>query len=860
MNASENFESSRIFSPGVLVAALILATVGICSTIYFGWSVASNMSDIRRHDIDNRTWVFAQLEVDYFRFENSVSNALNDAQISQNEERNILRNFDIYYSRVDTVHARRDLFDLSGVAGEEISDAIDEIVVHTDELSGLIGSFESLGTVEAFSLVDQAKKIIPVLRDVTVGALMLLTQQHQENRLLEAEVVKQFIGLSVFQILILSVFVFISARLAFTIHARAIALKQAGESFWNIIEASLDGVVIFSQSGQILGHNSAALRIFGGNDKAIAGKSLGMVSLPRHLKKIYLSNPSEFLENASAIIGPRKRKRLHLHDFDGRSIKTEVAIARHEDDLGKVTFVTFIRDLSETVGYENALKKARDQAVEAASAKSRFLNMMSHDMKTPLHGVIAALDLVHTDKMNDSDIESLDVAREAASAALFQVEDVLAISGQQSSVIGAIPPQPFGPAGIVRLIIRQARLKAIGKSLLVDCVFEDSLNNLEILGQKEAFRRAVTNLVDNAVKFTDSGTVLVSLSYRKAGQQDSRLSVTVSDTGPGIAIHLQKNVFSDFTTAAQTSTSSNVGHGLGLGIVNSAVARLGGTLTLNSKLGEGTSFSFEFPAPICGRKEKSLNSGDKAGRGISHSSGRKKKKVLVVDDHQPNRFVILKMLHRLGYLVDCAEDGFEAVELTRLHSYDFILMDIQMPGLNGLETSLRIRAEGRSGNAVILGVTANSGLFSQKEYLAAGISEILEKPLTSNQLSAKLDAISDTMQPCAVVQLEDHPINRIITSETENLKTFANSVSKEQMASWMDDCLNEFRNALAAVQDSASGSATAVHQAAGIAAFIGAADLHRSFCELENHLRDEEPGPVMNSIKEITSILAVLQR
>jgi signal transduction histidine kinase/CheY-like chemotaxis protein len=543
------------------------------------------------------------------------------------------------------------------------------------------------------------------------------------------------------------------------------------------------------------------------------------------------------MDSALGIFANRRRLRTQLKTSRGQMFYAEVALVKYEDTFGRSIIIAFVRDLTDIIAHENDLKRARDKALQLMSAKGRFLNMMSHEMKTPLHGVIASLDLLKGDFLSRDDRENLQIARDSAAAALAQVEDVLAISSNDAGA-DTVPLKPFDPVEVIKLIVGQARLKARNKDVTVDYTITPKEQDSLILGREEAFRRAVANLVDNAVKFTEIGSVKVDLAFGPEDAPDRRLTVKVSDTGPGIAPDVQNRAFQDFQTVSHGAALWAAGSGLGLGIARRAVTRMGGILHLDSRENEGCHFSFDIPAPLVAKPQstgivlRAKNQAAPLHRTQSFT------RALVVDDNAANRILMHKMLERLGYSVQCAENGEHAIELADTWRFALILMDIHMPGLDGFEAAMAIRGGRSSRDAVILGVTANLASQDAERFKVSGMQEMLAKPMTIGQLSEKVSYHIDGLKNGSFANLSDVEVfdeedQFVISATSGNLSFISESMQCNEFEGWLHACFDEIRHALDAAERNEPDFLQAIHKAAGTAGFIGLPELQAALNQME---------------------------
>jgi len=846
----------------LLLAVTLLLIIGAVSIFVAGRSVVNGMLLTRDSGLDNKTWVFAQLEVDFLRFESALHDASETTPITSEHWREVQRSFDIYYSRVETLVSQSRLFDANDPNSDRITAALGEVGQHRDLLAKKIDKIGVLAGSDIAALLRLSEEITDTLREVAVGALMQITRQHEITKANEEQFIKRFLLLAIVQILVLATISFLAVRLIEKLRERALELEKTGNNFRNIVEASLDGAIELTSDGRILSYNSAAATIFGIQDQSVVGQLIDERILFGAKQRFYKSDPAIFLNDAIKYVSERGRVRIRLKTCQGIEFFGEVTLVKHTDWQARPMIIAFIRDVSHNISDERKMKQARDEALRAITAKDRFLNLMSHEMRTPLHGVIASLDMIRDEECSVEAVENLQIARDSAAAALAEVEDVLAISDRGLGITDNLPLQPFDVADVVKLVVSQARLKARGKDLHVSFRIKNADRDTVILGRREAFRRAVTNLVDNAVKFTPEGTVRVTLRFNADHKGTRRLTVIVMDTGPGIAFEKQALMFEDFKTIAEGIALSEVGNGLGLGIARRAVERMGGTLVLDSHVGIGSRFSFDINAPRTS-EDAPLITPKQAGVEhpsvtiTSHSSW-----VLVVDDHKANRSILEKMMTIMGYRVVCASNGYEAVNLAAKRRFSLILIDIQMPGIDGLEATRRIRSSGASNETTIFGITANLSMHDSESFHAAGMQDLLGKPITIAELHAKIEVFeqdqSSAQQVDSSGNLSDSPSMEVSVA-SGNLSLLFDSMSAEDFQKWLDQCFLEIDTALTSVDNLNDNSIRAVHQAAGTAAFLGIPMLHEELCRLENAMRENETVLIVDACERAKKLRKIIR-
>ena len=383
------------------------------------------------------------------------------------------------------------------------------------------------------------------------------------------------------------------------------------------------------------------------------------------------------------------------------------------------------------------LQQAKLEADEASRAKSDFLAVMSHEIRTPLNAVMGFANLLAESRLDDSQRGFVTTIISEGRRLGSLINDVLDLTKIEKGRL-LLERLPFAPVESVHDVLRLLGPRAAEKK--IELRFEAHIAGpLLVAGDPLRFRQVLVNLVDNAVKFTTQGSVTIFMEWAPpmGGLPHGRMAIRVRDTGIGIAPEKIADLFQMFTQADSSTTRRYGGTGLGLAICQRLVVLMGGTINVTSKPGEGSEFSLVLPlAPFALPEEPETPPPETRAHGAIP-------RILVVDDLETNRFQLAIFLKNNGFDPRFATGGAEAVRLAIDSDYDAILMDLQMPDVDGYAATRRIRAMETPGrHTPIIALTASMTKGTREKCLAAGMDEHMTKPLDVRKFRMLLDSLS----------------------------------------------------------------------------------------------------------------------
>lgn len=495
-----------------------------------------------------------------------------------------------------------------------------------------------------------------------------------------------------------------------------------------LLEATPTAIFLKDTQGRYLRFNKAFEAIFGIERADWIGKTVHDLVNGEDAAIMQASDSALFSSGALQTYEARFKNLKTGEMRDGLYWKAPLT-----DAQGQITgLVGTILDITEKNLFEQELREAKRNAEAANQAKSDFLANMSHEIRTPMNGVIGMTDLALDSGLNPVQREYLNIVKNSAQSLMVILNDILDFSKIEAGKLN-IEAVEFSLADMVRETLKSLVARADKKALELTCTLDTGLPG-RVVGDPVRIRQVITNLCDNAIKFTAQGGVAVEVSAAPEGLSEGvwALAFAVRDTGIGISPEKQSGVFQAFHQADTSITRQFGGTGLGLTICARLVELMGGRIWLESVPGQGSTFRFT----VCVRTPEAKS----AAASVSPAPPLAQiplgaMKVLLVEDHPINQMLAKTLLGKWGHTVVVANNGQEAVDLFPTQNWSVVLMDMQMPVMGGLEATRAIRAlEGSANRTPIIAMTANAMEADRQACLEAGMDDYLAKPFNSNTL------------------------------------------------------------------------------------------------------------------------------
>ncbi|WP_071675928.1 hybrid sensor histidine kinase/response regulator [Nioella nitratireducens] len=838
----------------VLFGLLIFTSWSLSvSAVHFGRSLDS----VRQAEGDNRVWNVTQLEVDYqavwlalahLRVANLRGSADDIAQAMQN----LRLETDIFLSRVDVFLATARGLHLP----DEVSGDVEALVHTVDIMTGMVDDLRPTDLTAIGGIDSSLLALASDVRAVTGGAMQAISAEAEVARLENKDLSATFLA----KTLTLLATTLLGATIAFFLTRRlkqhAAATARANLLVRQAFDGSLGGLTVCDYEGRIVLSNLETKRIFGTGPETLRGRFLDDFIIP------LIGNDAN-AAFSSLLLGKKDENGVILEPAQcyGRRANGEVfplsLAIRATSGVNKEPLVlVFIRDVTEEFRAEAKIRAALEEARDSAAAKDRFLANMSHEMRTPLHGMIAALDLMQQ-RPSSADLDRLTLAaKKSSQRALIQVDQALAaIKGTVRTEV----PVRFDPGQEARDIADELRILAEKDGLELHLDIVGAPAGCGFLGMPLCYSQTLYNLVGNALKFTSTGEVRMHLTYvcDDTGSACSLLTEVI-DTGAGIPAEHHQAIFSPYQRALHSGSDGRVdGSGLGLAIARQAVQQMQGTITVDSCPGVGSRFSFTIPLATALPVTVEVSRPDPDDCDVVTAT--RPLSVLVVDDNRLNCELVMRMLNQLGHSASCAFSGPEAIEQADQQRFDAVLMDLRMPGMDGLEATARIQDGGASRNVPIIAITAQVDFVASDQFYQSGFCEVLVKPFSLEALDGMLtrltvlvgqsrDPRADSESP-SIEQDTRHRVSSTITM-----------LGRDMGSELIRESIGFARAALEAAREGQPSAGFNAHRAAGALAMVGFGALSKALQELELLANAGQPDISSDLLDSVAGRLASAER
>ena len=560
------------------------------------------------------------------------------------------------------------------------------------------------------------------------------------------------------------------------------ALREAEKKYHSIVENAVEGIYQSTPDGRFISVNPALARMYGyqtPDELSAVVSDIGQqiyVDPAQRQRFVMLLAERGSVEGFECQVYHREGGIFWISEY-ARAVK---------DEQGNLLYYEgTIQDISARKQAEEELQRAKEVAEAASRAKTEFLANMSHELRTPLNGILGyAQILKRDDTLSDAQRSGVDVMHRSGEHLLMLINDILDLSKIEAQKL-EIQPAAFQLQEFLNMITDIFRVRAEQSELTF--VYDPVLPlPTGVLGDEKRLRQVLLNLLGNAVKFTDRGTVILKVRHQGSSQDNQSLWVQIEDTGIGISPEHVTEIFEPFRQVNDRRRHTE-GTGLGLAITKKLVDLMGGSLNVASVLGQGSRFWFTIPLPESQECPVSAYDDDRRVIGMKGHA----KHVLVVDDKWENRAVVYNILVPLGFTVSEAMNGREGVARAIEKRPDMILMDLVMPEMDGLEATQQIRRTPEIENVLVIALSASVFEESRQKSREAGCHDFLPKPIQAESLFEIIQrylGVEWIYEPGRKIETKkDDDGEQLVAPPQEELATVLDSVKKGRIMAIRED-------------------------------------------------------------------------
>ena len=631
--------------------------------------------------------------------------------------------------------------------------------------------------------------------------------------------------------------------------------KKALALFEEAVQAAMDAIIIIDERGDVVSLNPAAEEIFGYTLSELRGKNMGDFIVPEKFRSAHANGMNHYLKTGE---GPVLNSRIEIEGLhkNGNLFDLELAIKDIEGPDGKL-FIGYARDISQRKATEIELIASKENAEVANRAKASFLAMMSHEIRTPLNGVLGILGILQDEDLSPAQQRYVKTANTSGRALLTILNDVLDFSKLEAGKL-EFESRPFLIDPLIDSVKSLISPSAAQKNLKVMTRINKDINEAYI-GDPDRIRQILLNLATNAVKFTETGEVSITVGKSPKGKLPGTNAIRfkVQDTGLGISEDKHAELFAEFSTIDASYARKFGGTGLGLAISKALVNAMDGQVGFISKLGAGSTFWFDIPLESIDAKKVFVQ---EDGVPVKNASQGIDKRILVAEDNSTNQLVVTSHLEKLGATVEVVSNGLEAVEICTLKKYDMILMDVSMPEMDGLEATKLIKSgEGKNADTPIIALTAYALDEDRQRVMAAGMDGFMSKPVSRVDLARVISKYFAEHPQGKPGKKSKGPSMEKLLFDLNTLDPIVSDMDSESFAKLISEFKNDINKYLksaikAEKTNDFSMFEMATHGLKGVSGIFGASELFRVSDNLNTYCRAQQALPKPDEIENLKDL------
>lgn len=750
MSISMPFAINSIVSRNMRIGvAAVLLSACLAAMVALAVDVRSRLIALERANSDNVQWVLTQAEVEILRLQLATQQALQDPQSSLHEVR--LR-YDLLFSRL-AIFQHSPIYQ-PVLSGWRYDGDIKGLQAFLNQAVPLIDGPDPALRLALPGIVNELPGLHGLMRAMTVRATQDFAMLAEMQRKEMANTLIRLAAVTVLMVILLSFLVVALLRLYRQTRAQAEVNRLTAARLATVVQGSVDGIIVTEANGRIIDMNNAAEAMFGVQKMAVIGRDALKTLTPPDVSRQQQDQIDAVLPMLNQLGEAPFRMEIDGQRADGSRFPIELSLATAAALPGDYRYgregpglvMGFMRDISDRRRSEAALTEAAERAQAGERAKAEFLAVMSHEMRTPLNGMLGSVELLTDTALDLRQRELVTVLERSGQILLGHVNSVLdltrAEAGQSVPRLRAVNLDML----IADCVANQTALAGAAGTQIVTTALSGPIG--PVLTDQIRVGQIVLNLLGNAVKFTHNGKITVETEIVEPAtdQQAANLvEIRVIDSGAGIAQDQLDRIFEDFVTLPSGQQTAS-GTGLGLGISRRLAQALGGEIGAESVLGEGSLFWLRLPLLPALAEDAT----DQPAPVLAKNTALD---ILMIEDNAINRFILKDFLQSAGHQVTEAVDGAEGISMAGAHCFDVILTDISMPGMNGVTVARQIR-DGQQGGASqstrIFALTAHALPEEIARFREAGMEGCLIKPINRADLLSALRKGNNAAPPALV--------------------------------------------------------------------------------------------------------------
>lgn len=822
-----------------LVRVVFLGAIIAITAVVVGYlltDVRAKLAELTSSPQDNVQWTLAQFEVEYLQFALELESA-QDETVPLDDVR---QRYDILYSRTQTLtdsQIYRAAFREPALKAE-----LTVLARRLFAMADLIDQTDADLRASLPVLRNEMDNLRPLTRSVMTQGNHQLSIQSDEARKDMVQVLSRLVIAATVLLITLVAMAFSFRRMAQTSDARLRENLATSARLETIFSTSRDAIAVLDSAGCIVNLNRSGSEMFGLKDFDVRGRRIGRLLTRRGDDGFVPITGRELFEAAAS--GRKTGIRLTGRRRDGSEFPVEITIDISTRERTPIC-VCVIRDIVHQAAAEFALKESRDKARAGERAKARFLGVISHEMRTPLNGILGTIDLIKEEASKPDARASelcdtyLPVLQSSSRNLLTLVNDVLDLTQIESGV--RVMPRPFDADALIEGLIAAEMGRARAQNNTIEVTSETPIGWVH--GDPDRLRQVLGNILANAMKFTRDGSVTID-AVRLDGDE---VEFQIVDTGIGMSDADRERIFEDFFRTNAAVHGQIQGTGLGLGIARNIIDALGGEIGVESEEGEGSLFWVRVPLP--------QSAAETPGQAVAIEDQTVTPcNILVVEDNATNRFIARRLLENDGHTVTEANDGAEGVAAALKDAYDLILLDISMPVMDGIAAAQEIRRQpGPNQTSRLVALTAHieGGLDNQRT--ARIMDAVLHKPLDREELRRQIRACHD-----------NHTTpDRVPKTPARNaLDDLLDTIDPDTAQRLIDGFITEADAKLRDLLTRATAPretpdiplANDLHALAGAATNFGASEMHLLLIRAEASEREGQTGTTADLVEEAAAL------